>query len=535
MERFFNTAGPTKPEINYHIDPLTRLDWDDLQRLIGTQRYFVLHAPRQTGKTSTLLAMMEALNAGGHYACAYANIEAAQAARGDETQGLPTVCTVVARCIELYLGDATVNRWYRSEGVQLPPQDQLTALLTHWAQHSAKPVVLLLDEVDALVGDTLISLLRQIRAGYAQRPKAFPQSVLLCGVRDVRDYRMNQGDGEVITGGSAFNIKSESLRMGNFSKAEVRQLFEQHTAETGQVFEEAIYPELWEDTTGQPWLVNALGHELTWKNKSARDRSRPITYADYREARERLIYSRATHLDQLADKLKEPRVHRVIAALLAGESASEIASEEIREDDLQYVADLGLIRTRPQLQIANAIYREVIPRELTWPKQTLITHDQAWYLTPERRLNTPKLLAAFQQFFREHADAWLQQFAYREAGPQLLMQAFLQRIVNGGGRVNREYGLGLRRTDLFVEWPVDEALGYHGEVQRVVIELKILRKGLEATLAEGLAQTADYASRCAASEAHLLVFDRSPGKSWDERIWQRSETVDGRSIGVWGA
>jgi hypothetical protein len=531
MERIFNIAGPSKPELNYQIDPLKRLDWEDLQQLMATQRYFVLHAPRQTGKTSTLLAMMAALNAGGVYACAYANIEGAQAARGDETQGIPAACDAMVDSIELYLPGTGLKTWYRENRLHIAPQHLLTALLTHWAQQSAKPVVLLLDEVDALVGDTLISLLRQIRAGYAQRPQAFPQSIVLCGVRDVRDYRMSRGDGEVITGGSAFNIQSKSLLMDNFSKEEVRELFEQHTRETGQDFDEAIYPALWEDTAGQPWLVNALGHELTWENKAARDRSKPITVEDYRQARERLIYSRATHLDQLADKLKEPRVHRVIASILEGEG-SELA---LRDDDLQYAADLGLITRKPQVCIANRIYREVIPRELTSPVQDGITHQQAWYLTPERRLDMPKLLAAFQQFFREHADAWLQQFAYREAGPQLLMQAFLQRIVNGGGRVNREYGLGLRRTDLFVEWPVDEAQGYWGEVQRVVIELKILRKGLEATVAEGLAQTADYASRCGAAEAHLMIFDRTPGKSWDERIWQRQEAVGGRSIGVWGA
>ena len=531
MERQFNTAGPTDAADHYRIDPLLRLDWEELQALVAQKRYFVLHAPRQTGKTSTLLAMMEALNAGGEYACAYANIEAAQAARGDETRGIPAACDALVDSVEIYLPGTGLKAWYRENRLQISPQHLLNATLTRWAQHSPKPVVLLLDEVDALVGDTLISLLRQIRAGYAQRPKAFPQSIVLCGVRDVRDYRMHQGDGEVITGGSAFNIKSKSLVMGNFSKAEVRELYEQHTRETGQVFEEAIYPAVWEDTAGQPWLVNALAHELTWENKAARDRSRRISFEDYREARERLIYSRATHLDQLADKLKEPRVHRVIAALLEG-GRSEL---DLREDDLQYVADLGLIRIKPGLAIANAIYREVIPRELTWPIQTGIVQEQPWYLTPERRLDMPKLLGAFQQFFREHADAWLQQFAYREAGPQLLMQAFLQRIVNGGGRVNREYGLGLKRTDLFVEWPVSEEQGYLGEVQRVVIELKILHKGLESTLAEGLVQTADYASRCNAAEAHLMIFDRTPGKSWDERIWQRQEAVGERRIGVWGA
>jgi hypothetical protein len=276
--------------------------------------------------------------------------------------------------------------------------------------------------------------------------------------------------------------------------------------------------------------VNALGYELTWEDRPARDRTVPLTLERYKAARERLIQGRATHLDQLTDKLREPRVHRVICALLDGDAAME----NVPDDDQHYVEDLGLIRTRPQLAIANRIYREVIPRDLTWVTQTRIAHDQPWYITPQRRIDLPKLLNAFQQFFREQSESWMETFAYKEAGPQLLLQAFLQRIVNGGGRINREYGLGRRRTDLFLEWPIDEAKGYLGPVQRVVIELKLLKKAPEATLAEGLEQTADYADRCGADEAYLILFDRRPGKSWDERIWQRQEPQGGRMIGVWG-
>ncbi|MDR0702234.1 MAG: ATP-binding protein, partial [Azoarcus sp.] len=275
MERFFNNAGPIQPENHYHIDPLTRLDWAEVRQLIAGQRYFVLHAPRQTGKTSTLLAMMAALNEEGKYACAYANIEGAQAARGDETRGIPAACSAIAGSIALYLDRPELEDWYRREAQGIEAQDRLVKLLRRWVTTTPKPTVLFLDEVDALVGDTLISLLRQIRSGYAQRPQAFPQSIVLCGVRDVRDYRIHQGDGEVIMGGSAFNIKTESLCMGNFLPEEVKTLWLQHTAATGQTFEEAIFPELWEDTAGQPWLVNALGYEVTWKDKSKRDRRQP--------------------------------------------------------------------------------------------------------------------------------------------------------------------------------------------------------------------------------------------------------------------
>jgi hypothetical protein len=249
-----------------------------------------------------------------------------------------------------------------------------------------------------------------LRDGYIGRSHLpFPQSVILCGLRDVRDYRIHTAHHEIITGGSAFNIKAKSLRMGNFTPDEVQQLYAQHTADTGQVFEPEIFAPLWEDTHGQPWLVNALGQELIWENKEARDRTRPITLAQYR-ARERLIQSRATHLDQLTDKLKEPRVHSVISALLSSQEGEAI---NLATDDLQYVEDLGLIRRSPVLSIANRIYRETIPRELVYGTQYMLAQQQAWYLTPERRVDMPKLLAAFQQFFREHANSWIERFDYK--------------------------------------------------------------------------------------------------------------------------
>ena len=226
-------------------------------------------------------------------------------------------------------------------------------------------------------------------------------------------------------------------------------------------------------------------------------------------------------------------MHRVIEAMLSGEQDS---IDGIRTDDQQYVEDLGLIRTKPTVRISNRIYREVIPRELVWVAQTRIPNQETeWYITPEHRLDTPKLLAAFQQFFREHADIWIEGLSYKEAGPQLLLQAFLQRIVNGGGHINREYGLGRKRTDLLIEWPLDETKGMHGPLQRIVIETKLRRGALETIIAKGLEQTADYAGRVGADEAHLMIFDRSPERTWDERIWRRDESFGGFGIIVWGA
>jgi hypothetical protein len=268
-------------------------------------------------------------------------------------------------------------------------------------------------------------------------------------------------------------------------------------------------------------------------DRNARDRNLAITQAHYQAARERLIRSRQTHLDQLADKLREPRISRVIAAILAGED--QIYG--IRDDDLQYVADLGLITFRPSIAISNRIYQEIIPRELTWAWQASISNQEtAWYVLADGRLDIPALLRAFQQFFREHSDIWLQGLPFKEAGPQLILQAFLQRIVNGGGRINREYALGRKYTDLLLEWPLNKERGFHGEVQRVVLELKILYGGLDKTINDGVQQVADYARRCGSNEAYLLIFNRDPALSWEDKIWHKTGFKDADlPVSVWGS
>lgn len=406
--------------------------------------------------------------------------------------------------------------------------------------------MLFIDEIDALIGDTLISTLRQLRVGYDSRPAHFPSTIILCGVRDVRDYRIHSTrDKAIITGGSAFNVKAESLRLGDFTQKEMETLYAEHTQETGQPFTPDALATAWDLTQGQPWLVNALAYETCFKMPAGRDRAQPITAEMLQEAKENLILRRETHLDQLADKLKEDRVRRVIGPILQ----SEAYEHGFRAADVQYVVDLGLVKQSREghLHIANRIYAEIIPRELSWESQLGIIHPTAWYVRGDGTLDLSALLTAFQQFFCEHSEHWIERFDYKEAGPQLLLQTFLQRIVNGGGCVEREYGLGRMRTDLLVLWPVGEAATRQitqdaiRNIQRAVIEIKVLHKSLEQTIAAGLAQTWEYVDRCGAAEAHLVVFDRTPGKTWDEKIFRREEVYRGTAerplafpITIWG-
>ena len=265
--------------------------------------------------------------------------------------------------------------------------------------------------------------------------------MILCGVVDVRDYRIRStAEKGLVLGGSAFNIKSESLRLGDFTEAEVRALIGQHTTETGQAFTGAALHAVWTRTAGQPWLVNALCYDACFRNEAGRDRTRPISEDDILEAQERMILRRDTHVDQLACKLREERVRRVIEPILAG------AGEQTwSEEDVGYLRDLGLIALQDDgaPRIANPIYAEVVPRHLTYAVQIGLPQERAWYVDENGGLDVNGLIASFQTFFREHSEHWVQRFDhYHEAGPQLLLQAHLQRVVNGGGLIEREYALG---------------------------------------------------------------------------------------------
>ena len=332
--RRFNTAGPCHPDDHYMLPPERRLP--EVRRLIDEKAYFVIHAPRQTGKTTFVGSLAQALTSEGRYAALHTSCEAGQSVGRDLEPGITAV-------LETMQQDAAISLppELRPPAVDssLGPATRLRDLLIRWSQQCPRPIVLFLDEIDALLDDTLLSVLRQLRSGYPNRPESFPHSVVLIGLRDVRDY----------------NIKIESLTLRNFTETEIAELYDQHTEETGQAFAPEAKNLAWELTRGQPWLVNALARQALEKEDT--DRSVPIEASHLQKAKEALIGRRDTHLDSLTDRLREPRVRRVLEPILTG----ELLPPDLPDDDVQFVKDLGLVASGPAgLEIANPIYREVI-------------------------------------------------------------------------------------------------------------------------------------------------------------------------------
>jgi hypothetical protein len=489
MSRWFNIAGPCKDDIHYMLSPTTRLP--DLEELIQQRSYFVLHAPRQTGKTTAMLALAQQLTATGRYAAVMVSVEVGSAFNHDPGAAELAILGTWYNTISIRLPDELqppVKQWQKEE-----PGQRIRAFLQDWAKASPRPLVIFIDEIDSLQDETLISILRQLRDGFPNRPENFPTSVGLIGLRDVRDYKVASGGSDRLNTSSPFNIKVSSITLRNFNAEEVVELYQQHTEETGQIFTKEATATAFDLTQGQPWLVNALAKEVV--EKMVKDRSIAITKEHILQAKEILIARQDTHLDSLAERLREPRIKAIIEPMLAGLELGDIPN-----DDIQFVIDLGLCKMHPQggLTIANPIYREVLPRVLTvTPMASLPVIAPTW-LTPEGELNIDALLEAFLKFWRQHGEPLLGSTGYHEIAPHIVLMAFLHRVVNGGGTLEREYAIGSDRMDLCLRYQ-DVTLG---------IELKVWREKKRDPQTEGIEQLESYLGRLGLDFGWLFVFDR---------------------------
>ncbi len=518
MERQFNVAGPCFPDKHYMLPALDRMP--QIRRLVSQRAYFAIHAPRQTGKTTAVQALVDEINKAGEKYALYCTLETLQNATD------PVAANAAIR--DLILDNAYSDPAFPgspSAHEDAPPTYGGIGLAVRTAlrtlcREAGKPVVVFFDEADCLAGTVLISFLRQLRDGYVNRARVpFPDSIALIGMLDVRDYKAQiRPDGESLGQISPFNITTQDLMLRNFTEAEVAALYAQHTDATGQVFEPEALANVWEFTRGQPWLVNALARECIDEihNNSY---SAPITAEDIVTAKETIIRRRDTHVDSLMERLREPRVRRVVEPVILGD-ASPVSRDS---EDYRFVVDLGLLRENEKkvLVPANRMYAEIIGRYLTRDTQDdmVLSVPETPWATPEG-LDMPGLMAAFQAFWRENSGADRHVHDYNEATPHLVLMAFLQRVINGGGRLIREMALNSHRLDLCVE--------FRGH--RYAVEIKMKKRFGD----DSFRQLAGYLDELRLQEGWLAVFDEDMAKPWDEKIYTRDVSFGGKTIHVVG-
>jgi hypothetical protein len=354
-------------------------------------------------------------------------------------------------------------------------------------------------------------------------------SIALVGMRDIKDYLTAAKDGTPVNPGSPFNIKEDSASISNFTKENVVELFAQRTAETGQQITPDALEFVWDQTRGQPWLVNSLFKRATMRVLDE-DSTETVTIEHMNTAREQMLLARETHLDSLAVRLGDVRVKHVLESIISGEPNQNLASSE----GFRIAQDLGLVVNdgRNPPTVANPIYREILARELSAGTQIMLPARQEFrWQNADGSLNMDFLLKEFQDFWRINADIWEETSEFHETFPHLFLFAFLQRITNGEGHIEREYAAGSGRVDLHIEF----------ENKHYLIEIKVIAPGrtLEFVKETGLKQITRYRSHFApTTPAYLIIFDRRQLEiraPWEKRIfWETAQSTDGGKITVIG-
>ena len=509
MEKCFNIAGPCFPDEHYMLPALERLP--GIMRIVEQRSYFVLHAARQSGKTTALKALVREINAKGEMIALYFTVETVQRFT-DPRDGIPKIAERMRSAL-------VNNPLFKAFAVSSAAQTtDVREFLSGVSAASKKPLAVFFDEVDCLSDDTLVTFLRQLRDGYITRKDSpFPSSIALVGMRDIRDYKARiRPDGQTLGDASPFNIIKRDLTMPNFGRDDVARLYAQHTEATGQVFCDGVVDRVYEYTRGQPWLVNALAEECVEVIHAYRY-DEPVTVDDIATAKEKIIRARGTHVDSLMERLKEPRVRRVVEPVILGKERGAPTND----DDYRYVLDLGILRENEAhvLVPGNPMYAEIMLRYLSNDEQQRFyaKYGTPFWLKPDGSLDMPALMAEFQRFWRENSGADHEVYGYNEATPHLVMMGYLQRVVNGGGRIAREMALGSKRLDLCVEF---------GKF-RYAVELK-MKRNFSPT--ESPAQLVGYLDHLKLPEGWMAIFDDDASKSWDEKIYTRDEVVDGKTI-----
>jgi hypothetical protein len=508
--RFFNTTGPCNPEDHYMLPPEERLVGAQLHRYIKDKLFWVLHAPRQTGKTTFLQSWAREINAGNEAVACYVSIETCQAVSDLDASMLTMYQTIQ--------NSAGFAKLPAPEVDKNDVKNLMQTTLKKWAELVApRPLIVLFDEVDVLQGEPLISFLRQLRGGFADRGVGkFPVSIALVGMRDLKDYITAAKGGVPVNPGSPFNIKADSAYIANFQQDDIARLFAQRTAETGQQITVEALDYVFEQSRGQPWIVNSLFQRATMRILDEASRE-TVTIEHIRVAREQMILARETHLDALAYRLDDPGIRKIMETFFSGEVDFKLADNEA----FRLCQELGLVAIEDGAPvIANPMYREVLARQITFSPQLSIPKPNWKWEMDDGTLDMDALLHQFQEFWRNNSETWEEMSDFTEAFPHLVLMAFLQRVANGEGRIEREYAAGRGRMDLAIE--------YKGEWN--IIEIKLLRKNrsFEAVREEGAKQIRQYRERIdPAAACYLVIFDRRPDKpDWAQRLsWEQERDI----------
>jgi hypothetical protein len=584
-QRSFCFSGPPDCEREYALPSFAREGFQlkGLMELIDNKKWFLVHAQRQSGKTSFCLDLRDYLNSLPGTAALYVNVEGAQTARDDVETGMKAIVTTLDERVRTTFG---LNLGLADLTTDAGGHMRLAVALSALARSlSSDRVIVIIDEIDALLGDLLLAVLRQLRSQYDLRGKGqFPVSIVLVGVRNIKDYQIYSAkEKKYVAGGSPFNVSAGNLTPSRFSRKHVVALLMQHTTATRQAFSDSAIDALMVWSDGQPWIVNRLAALCVGLTTG------PVGSDNVYTAAHRVIALKDTHLDNFLSVLAEPRVLAVVQTVLCGDDM------KCPEADVDYVREMGLLNSNAggKLQISTKLYEEILPRAVVqvhgWLQTKLdnsIEPPHA-FLASDESIDMAKVFESFQRFCDNNLEEWRNGSAasaaqrpfcssckknvrhreehphyeqqqldldvrqqadqadlsdhrsgrhLREAHPHVLFFSHLQRVVNGGGRVQRETAAGRGFVDIVVEkvraggsWARPETQ------QRAAIEVKRYDQGdMDQMVSAAVEQVIAYGLRAHATEHHVLVFFQQQQQDpWTQSYHSVVTGENGTAVQVW--
>lgn len=420
--RFFNNSGPVNQVDHFCVPPMKRLDSNKVWQLILQKKYFLIRGPKQSGKTSYLLALAKLLNQKGYAKCLYINVECLRGTEEDLKESMRSLLFEISSRARDNFGDDYLEDLVTGILDKRGPFQALNELLTQWSKRSDKPIVLLVDEIDTLQGTILTSFLSQIRAGYDKRPELFPQSIIFCGTHDVIEKQ--------------FNIKDATLKISFLSRVDLNEMVAAYCSKRRVEIDPEAVERIWEYSSGQPWIVSTLCGELFHEIVPAKGLKR-VSAVQVGEAIDNVLAKKGNHIEYLVAQLKSERVKKCLIPVLTGGALIE----GVQESDLGYIEELGILHIGRVIDVSNGLYKEFIPRALFGPVLFMTNFDDLEYQKPDGSIDAIRLVQRFQSFFADHIRHLIGLLDYGDAGYSLVFQALLHKLADVNTKVIRVYGL----------------------------------------------------------------------------------------------
>ena len=510
MRRYFNTEGLCRPDVHYMVDLGDRLK-EIKERYVERGSYFMIDRARQYGKTTTLQALAGYLR--DQYVVLYMDLQKMGAEDfADEkafSRAFVKSLSAAFKTAGTWAGErkgALQELLYAQSGLSL---SDLFILLSRLCGETARPIVLLIDEVDSASNDQVfLDLLAQLRAYYLDRENSpIFQSVILAGVYDIKNLRLKIRPEKEHRYNSPWNIAARFNMEMSFSAKQIGAMLQgyEDDCHTGMDVE-AVAGEIYRYTFGYPYLVSAicklLDEELSG-NRCPKDTLAAWSERGIAAAVDILLRERSPLFDSMIRQLTEhPDMKRMLQAILF---QGKRVTYNPDNPAIELAAMFGYISSKAaSVQVANRIFEmRLYNYFLSEEELDSLLYDQAQgdrgRFIVDGRLDMDLVLERFAACFHDIYGKDEDKFV--EAHGRKFFLLYLKPIINGTGNYYIEAQTrDARRTDVIVD--------YLGE--QFIIELKIWR-GNEYN-ERGEEQLAGYLDRYHLKKGYMISFNFNKNK-----------------------